>query len=294
MSKQLNDAEFWKQDLEIVLAAINEDLREIFENSEYHIMRNPTNNETCLNVYRGGSPRRIISLWPKRRDATVDFCMENEYYNRINSQIGLPEAQEIKKGKYPGWSKVRIGYAKLREAMAVLAGGRISMNVSLKDSDGHMPSIWTEQSSIQETDHQIAEALLGRLRSTECLLPKMYSEADITLDPSEPNRVWGKVTKSRYNDMKNAVICLYRSKDIPSVDHTKRFTFFEVKVEKGKYRLYCSETLSKYLQIHGKLHPIVQADWDLKYEYDFEDEGTTLLICQRLIDSYQELLEKAF
>ncbi len=96
----------WDRGLEDLLAEMRISLSDIFEETDYTINRNPTNNEKMNNIYIKGDLKRVAFVMPIKKRQTFTFAFKTDYLAIIQSSgAKLGELKEIKPGRYPYWRK---------------------------------------------------------------------------------------------------------------------------------------------------------------------------------------------
>ena len=106
----------WDRSKEDLLTETRLSLSDIFEGSDYTIVRNPTVGEIMNNIYLCGYSKRLAFLVPVKRKQCFTLAFKIEYLPAVqNSGAKLGELKEIKKGKYPNWRQYEdISYEDLR------------------------------------------------------------------------------------------------------------------------------------------------------------------------------------
>ena len=96
----------WNRSKEELLTESRTALRDIFEGTNYTMIRNPTMGERMNNIYCNGSDKRVAFLIPLRQSQDFTFVFNIEYLPIIQrSGAKLGELKEIKKNKYPNWKQ---------------------------------------------------------------------------------------------------------------------------------------------------------------------------------------------
>ena len=90
----------WNRSKEELLTESRTALRDIFEGTNYTMIRNPTMGERMNNIYCNGSDKRVAFLIPLRQSQDFTFVFNIEYLPIIQrSGAKLGELKEIKKNK---------------------------------------------------------------------------------------------------------------------------------------------------------------------------------------------------
>ncbi len=96
----------WDRGREDLLAEMRLSLSDIFESTDYTIVRNPTDNEMMNNIYIRGNSKRVAFVIPVKKRQTFTFAFKTDYLAVIQSSgAKLGELKEIKPGRCPYWRK---------------------------------------------------------------------------------------------------------------------------------------------------------------------------------------------
>lgn len=106
----------WDRSKEDLLTEMRIALSDVFDGTDYSIVRNPTQGEKMNNIYRKGRNKRSAFVIPLQRRMSFTFAFNTEYLPAIKmSGAKLGELKEIKKDRYPNWKQyTNLSYDDLR------------------------------------------------------------------------------------------------------------------------------------------------------------------------------------
>lgn len=106
----------WNRSKEDLLTEMRIVFSDIFDGTDYSIVRNPTQGEKMNNIYRRGTNKRSAFVIPLQRRKSFTFAFNTEYFPAIKmSGAKLGELKDIKKDKYPTWKQyTNLSYDDLR------------------------------------------------------------------------------------------------------------------------------------------------------------------------------------
>ena len=106
----------WNRSKEDLLTEMRIALSDVFEETDYTIVRNPTQGEKMNNIYRKGRNKRSAFVVPLQSRMSFTFAFNTEYLPAIKmSGAKLGELKEIKKDRYPNWKQyTNLSYDDLR------------------------------------------------------------------------------------------------------------------------------------------------------------------------------------
>ena len=112
----------WNMTVEDILAESRLLLADIFEGTNYSIMRNPKSGEKMNNVYLKGIDGRIAYIVPKNQRQIFHLAFQTEYLHAVcASGVKIVELKEIKSGRYPNWRWIdNLTFDDLRVALKAI------------------------------------------------------------------------------------------------------------------------------------------------------------------------------
>ena len=127
IKKYGNENEFWKNNIESILMDLSDMFCEILDGSGYYAYRNPTEGQKNINISRLGIvgstiKHRIMWVYPKKDDKSLDMGINRELFEKISRKINLPEPSEVKPGKYKTERVIRIDLLTALKVCAIFAG----------------------------------------------------------------------------------------------------------------------------------------------------------------------------
>ena len=94
----------WNMTIEDILTESRLLLADIFEGTNYSIIRNPKSGEKMNNLYMSGIDGRIAYIVPKKQRRIFYLAFQTEYSHAVlASGVKSVELKEIKPGRYPNW-----------------------------------------------------------------------------------------------------------------------------------------------------------------------------------------------
>ena len=94
----------WNMTIEDILTESRLLLADIFEGTNYSIIRNPKSGEKMNNLYMSGIDGRIAYIVPKKQRRIFHLAFQTEYSHAvIASGVKSVELKDIKPGRYPNW-----------------------------------------------------------------------------------------------------------------------------------------------------------------------------------------------
>ena len=110
----------WDRNREELLTETRFAVSDIFDGTDYTIIRNPTQGEKMNNIYLQGSSRRSAYVVPVQSRQDFTFAFRIEFLPAIQkSGAKLGEPKEIKKNRCPYWKQYEnISYGDLRRILS--------------------------------------------------------------------------------------------------------------------------------------------------------------------------------
>ena len=106
----------WNKSKDDLLKEMCLALSDVFEETDYTIVRNPTHGEKMNNIYLRGNNKRVAYVIPVQSRQSFTFAFNMDYLPIIEtSDAKLGELKEIRKNRYPTWKQYEnLSYEDLR------------------------------------------------------------------------------------------------------------------------------------------------------------------------------------